>query len=143
MLIPSLFVPGMDPVWTLATALALSLTTIGLLSAVRVGEFDPPMSARAAKNLVAAPRRPADRQHHPSELAGETLGSVERYRRTAEAMRLLRSPGTTSRSPTTASTGGTTAFDDPDAHPHATADVLRGAPPSRPARWRRSTPDGI
>ena len=89
-LIPSSFVPGMDP-WTLATALAPSLTTIGLLPAVRVGEFDPPMFARAAKNLQQLLDGRLTVNIISSELAGETLGSVERYRRTAEAMRLLRS----------------------------------------------------
>lgn len=88
-LIPSSFVPGMDP-WTLATALAPSLTTIGLLPAVRVGEFDPPMFARAAKNLQQLLDGRLTVNIISSELAGETLGSVERYRRTAEAMALLR-----------------------------------------------------
>ena len=88
-LIPSSFVPGMDP-WTLATALAPSRTTIGLLPAVRVGEFDPPMFARAAKNLQHLLGGRLTVNIISSELAGETLGTVERYRRTAEAMRLLR-----------------------------------------------------
>jgi alkanesulfonate monooxygenase len=88
-LIPSSFVPGMDP-WTLAAALAPSLTTMRLLPAVRVGEFDPPMFARAAKNLQQLLDGRLTVNIISSELAGETLGPVERYRRTAEAMRLLR-----------------------------------------------------
>ena len=89
-LIPSSFVPGMDP-WTLASALAPSLTTMRLLPAVRVGEFDPAMFARAAKNLQQLLDGRLTINIISSELAGETLGSVERYRRTAEAMALLRS----------------------------------------------------
>ena len=89
-LIPSSFVPGMDP-WTLATALGPTLTSIRLLPAVRVGEFDPPMFARAAKNLQQMMGGRLTLNIISSELAGETLGSVERYRRTAEAMSLLRS----------------------------------------------------
>jgi alkanesulfonate monooxygenase len=89
-LIPSSFVPGMDP-WTLATALAPALTRMRLLPAMRVGEFDPPMFARAAKNLQQLMDGRLTVNIISSELAGETLGSVERYRRTAEAMSLLRS----------------------------------------------------
>ena len=89
-LIPSSFVPGMDP-WTLATALAPSLTSIGLLPALRVGEFDPPMFARAAKNLQHLLDGRLTVNIISSELTGETLGTVERYRRTGEAMQLLRS----------------------------------------------------
>ncbi|MFZ4809948.1 MAG: LLM class flavin-dependent oxidoreductase [Ilumatobacteraceae bacterium] len=89
-LIPSSFVPGLDP-WTLATAVAPSLTTMSLLPAVRVGEFDPPMFARAAKNLQQLMDGRLTVNIISSELVGETLGSVERYRRTAEAMALLRS----------------------------------------------------
>ena len=89
-LIPSSFVPGLDP-WTLATALAPTLTTMRLLPAVRVGEFDPPMFARAAKNLQQLMDGRLTINIISSELAGETLGSTERYRRTAEAMSLLRS----------------------------------------------------
>lgn len=88
-LIPSSFVPGMDP-WTLATAVAPSLTTLRLLPAVRVGEFDPPMFARAANNLQQLLGGRLTINIISSELAGETLGSVERYRRTAEVMSLLR-----------------------------------------------------
>jgi sulfoquinovose monooxygenase len=89
-LIPSSFVPGMDP-WTLAAALAPSLSTIRLLPAVRVGEFDPPMFARAARNLQHMMEGRLTINIISSELAGETLDSVTRYRRTAEAMALLRS----------------------------------------------------
>ena len=89
-LIPSSFVSGMDP-WTLAAALAPSLTTMRLLPAVRVGEFDPAMFARAAKNLQQLLDGRLTINIISSELAGEALGSVERYRRTAEAMALLRS----------------------------------------------------
>ena len=89
-LIPSSFVPGMDP-WTLATALGPTLTRMRLLPAVRVGEFDPPMFARAAKNLQQMMSGRLTINIISSERAGETMGSVERYRRTAEAMSLLRS----------------------------------------------------
>lgn len=89
-LIPSSFVPGLDP-WTLASALAPSLRTIGLLPAVRVGEFDPPMFARAAKNLQQLMEGRLTINIISSEMAGESLGSTERYRRTGEAMALLRS----------------------------------------------------
>jgi alkanesulfonate monooxygenase len=89
-LIPSSYVPGLDP-WTLAAALAPSLDTIGLLPAVRVGEFDPPMFARAAKNLQQILRGRLTINIISSERAGESMGSTERYRRTGEAMALLRS----------------------------------------------------
>ncbi len=89
-LIPSSFVPGLDP-WTLASAMTSSLTRIRLLPAVRVGEFDPPMFARAAKNLQHMLDGRLTINIISSEMAGETLGSAERYRRTAEAMSLLRS----------------------------------------------------
>jgi len=89
-LIPSSFVPGLDP-WTLASALGPSLSTIRLLPAVRVGEFDPPMFARAAKNLQQIMDGRLTVNIISSELAGETLDSIARYRRTAEAMSLLRS----------------------------------------------------
>ncbi len=61
-----------------------------------------------------------------SELAGETLGSVERYRRTAEAMALLRSFWTDD---SVTARWRVLALRRPlhgaDPHPHATADVLR------------------
>ena len=88
-LIPSSFVPGMDP-WTLASALGPTLESARLLPAVRVGEFDPPMFARAAKSLQSAMNGRLTINIISSELAGETLDSASRYRRTAEAMDLLR-----------------------------------------------------
>ncbi len=88
-LIPSSFVPGMDP-WTLASALAPGTTGTRLLPAVRVGEFDPPMFARAAKTLQQVMGGRLTVNIISSELAGETLGSLERYQRTAEAMALLK-----------------------------------------------------
>ncbi|MEQ1785780.1 MAG: LLM class flavin-dependent oxidoreductase [Acidimicrobiales bacterium] len=88
-LIPSSFVPGMDP-WTLAASLGPATTTTRLLPAVRVGEFDPPMFARAAKSLQQAMDGRLTINIISSEMAGETLGSVERYQRTAEAMALLK-----------------------------------------------------
>ena len=88
-LIPSSFVPGMDP-WTLASALAPSTTTTRLLPAVRVGEFDPPMFARAAKTLQQVMGGRLTVNIISSELTGETLGSTERYQRTTEAMALLK-----------------------------------------------------
>jgi alkanesulfonate monooxygenase len=89
-LIPSSYVPGMDP-WTLAAALGPGLSTTRLLPAIRVGEFDPPMFARAAKSLQQAMGGRLTINVISSEMAGEELGSVERYRRTAEAMALLKS----------------------------------------------------
>lgn len=89
-LIPSSFVPGLDP-WTLASVLAPSVASMRLLPAVRVGEFDPPMFARAARNLQQLMEGRLTINIISSELAGETLDSVARYRRTAEAMTLLRS----------------------------------------------------
>lgn len=88
-LIPSSFVPGMDP-WTLAAAVGPTTTSTRLLPAVRVGEFDPPMFARAAKGLQQVMGGRLTVNIISSELAGETLGSAERYGRTAEAMALLR-----------------------------------------------------
>jgi alkanesulfonate monooxygenase len=88
-LIPSSFVPGMDP-WTLASALGPATSSTRLLPAVRVGEFDPPMFARAAKSLQQMMDGRLTVNIISSELAGETLGSSERYQRTAEAMALLK-----------------------------------------------------
>ena len=89
-LIPSSFVPGMDP-WTLAAALGPATATTRLLPAVRVGEFDPPMFARAAKSLQQAMDGRLTINIISSDRAGESLPSEERYRRTGEAMALLRS----------------------------------------------------
>ena len=88
-LIPSSFVPGVDP-WTLASAVGPSLHHTRLLPAVRVGEFDPPMFARAAASLQEAMGGRLTVNIISSELAGETLDGPARYRRTAEAMHLLR-----------------------------------------------------
>jgi alkanesulfonate monooxygenase len=88
-LIPSSYVPGMDP-WTLAAALGPATTTTRLLPAVRVGEFDPPMFSRAAKSLQQAMDGRLTINIISSEMAGETLESTERYQRTAEAMALLK-----------------------------------------------------
>jgi alkanesulfonate monooxygenase len=89
-LIPSSFVRGMDP-WTLAAALAPMTRSTRLLPAVRVGEFDPPMFARAAKSLQQIMGGRLTVNIISSELAGETMSSADRYQRTAEAMSLLRS----------------------------------------------------
>jgi alkanesulfonate monooxygenase len=88
-LIPSSFVPGMDP-WTLASAVGPSTRTTRLLPAVRVGEFDPPMFARAAKSLQQIMGGRLTINIISSEMAGENLASADRYRRTAEAMALLK-----------------------------------------------------
>ena len=88
-LIPSSFVPGMDP-WTLAAALAPATSRTRLLPAVRVGEFDPPMFARAAKGLQQVLDGRLTVNIISSDRAGESLASAERYRRTGEAMALLR-----------------------------------------------------
>lgn len=88
-LIPSSFVPGMDP-WTLAASLGPTLSASRLLPAVRVGEFDPPMFARAARGLQQAMDGRLTVNIISSELAGEQLGSAARYARTAEAMSLLK-----------------------------------------------------
>lgn len=95
-LIPSSFVPGVDP-WTLASAMGPSLRRTRLLPAVRVGEFDPPMFARAAAGLQAAMQGRLTVNIISSELAGESLDGPARYRRTAEVMQLLRAFWTTDR----------------------------------------------
>ncbi len=88
-LIPSSFVPGLDP-WTLAAAIGPATSSTRLLPAVRVGEFDPPMFARAAKNLQQILGGRLTINIISSERVGESLPSADRYRRTAEAMALLR-----------------------------------------------------
>lgn len=88
-LIPSSFVPGVDP-WTLAAALGPTTTTTRLLPAVRVGEFDPPMFARAARSLQQVMGGRLTVNIISSERAGETLDGAARYQRTAEAMALLK-----------------------------------------------------
>jgi alkanesulfonate monooxygenase len=88
-LIPSSFVPGMDP-WMLAAALGPQTRTTRLLPAVRVGEFDPAMFARAAKGLQQAMDGRLTINIISSDRAGESLSSEDRYARTGEAMALLR-----------------------------------------------------
>jgi alkanesulfonate monooxygenase len=88
-LIPSSYVPGMDP-WTLASALGPMTRTTRLLPAVRVGEFDPPMFARAAKSLQQIMHGRLTINIISSDRAGESLSSEARYARTGEAMALLR-----------------------------------------------------
>lgn len=88
-LIPSSYVPGMDP-WTLASAVGPTTRTTRLLPAVRVGEFDPPMFARAAKSLQSAMDGRLTINIISSDRAGEALPSAERYERTGECMALLR-----------------------------------------------------
>jgi alkanesulfonate monooxygenase len=88
-LIPSSYVPGMDP-WTLAASLGPQTHTTRLLPAVRVGEFDPPMFARAAKSLQQVMDGRLTINIISSDRAGETLSSEARYQRTGEAMALLR-----------------------------------------------------
>ena len=81
------------PAWTPGRSprrSAPSTTVTRLLPAVRVGEFDPPMFARAAKTLQQVMDGRLTVNIISSELAGETLGSTERYQRTAEAMALLK-----------------------------------------------------
>ena len=89
-LIPSSYVPGMDP-WTLAASLGPLTQTTRLLPAVRVGEFDPPMFARAAKGLNQAMGGRLTINIISSDRAGESLSSEDRYARTGEAMALLKS----------------------------------------------------
>jgi len=72
-------------------------TTTRLLPAVRVGEFDPPMFARAAKALQSIMDGRLTINIISSERAGETLSSEDRYERTGEAMALLRSFWTSER----------------------------------------------
>jgi alkanesulfonate monooxygenase len=88
-LIPSSFVPGMDP-WTLAAALGPVTSSTRLLPAVRVGEFEPAMFARAAKSLQQVMDGRLTVNIISSDCVGESLTSAERYGRTAEAMSLLR-----------------------------------------------------
>ncbi len=88
-LIPSSYVPGMDP-WTLASAIGPTLSTSRLLPAVRIGEFDPPMLARAAKGLQQAMDGRLTINIISSDRVGESRPASERYRRTGEAMALLK-----------------------------------------------------
>lgn len=88
-LIPSSFVPGMDP-WTLASALGPVTQSTRLLPAVRVGEFEPAMFARAAKGLQQIMGGRLTINIISSDCVGESRSSAERYGRTAEAMGLLR-----------------------------------------------------
>jgi alkanesulfonate monooxygenase len=88
-LIPSSYVPGMDP-WMLAAAVGPTLTSSRLLAATRVGEFDPPMLARAAKGMQQAMDGRFTVNIISSDRVGESLSSADRYHRTAEAMALLR-----------------------------------------------------
>ena len=89
-LTPSSYAPRMAPS-TLAPALGPMTTATRLLPAGRLGDFDPPMFARAATSLQEVMGGRLTVNVISSERAGESLSTEARYERTAEAMALLRS----------------------------------------------------
>lgn len=88
-LLPSGYAAGID---TLAFAGAIATLTrrIKLLAAVRVGEVWPPQLARQIATLDQIAGGRLNVNIISSDLPGETLASGPRYRRTVEAMHILR-----------------------------------------------------
>ncbi len=87
-LLPSGYSLGVDTT-AIAAALAVVTSRIKLLTAVRAGENWPPQLARQIATLQhLAPGR-IDINIISSDLAGETLASGPRYRRTREVMEIL------------------------------------------------------
>ncbi len=88
-LLPSGYELGIDTT-AFAAAVAPLLTRIELLMAVRVGELWPPQLARQAATINQILRGRLKLNIISSEMPGETLPSGPRYRRTVEAMLILR-----------------------------------------------------
>lgn len=88
-LLPSGYQLGIDTT-AFAAAMATLVRRIHLLMAVRVGELWPPQLARQIATIDQILGGLLRINIISSELPGETLASGPRYRRTVEAMRILR-----------------------------------------------------
>ena len=86
---PSSYQVGQDPL-TFAGAVAPALEQMSLLVALRCGELHPPMLARAISTLDHMLHGRLTLNIISSDLPGEILESVARYRRSAEVIEILR-----------------------------------------------------
>lgn len=89
-LLPSGYALGIDTT-AFAAGIAPMLRRLALLMAVRIGESWPPQLARQIATIDRMLGGRLKVNIISSEMPGETLGSRERYTRTAEAMSILRS----------------------------------------------------
>ncbi|MFM9978199.1 MAG: LLM class flavin-dependent oxidoreductase [Sphingomonadaceae bacterium] len=88
-LLPSGYMLGLDTT-AFAAAIATVTQRIRLLMAVRVGESWPPQLARQIATLDRIANGRMTINIISSDLPGETLASAPRYRRTVEAMTILK-----------------------------------------------------
>lgn len=88
-LLPSGYALGIDTT-AFAAGIAPMLRRLALLMAVRVGESWPPQLARQIATIDRMLEGRLTINIISSDLPGETLASAPRYRRTAEAMHILR-----------------------------------------------------
>ena len=89
-LLPSGYALGVDTT-IFAAAIATMVKRIRLLMAVRIGETWPPQLARQIATLDRILGGRLTVNIISSDMPGETLASAPRYRRTAEAMAILKS----------------------------------------------------
>ena len=95
-LCPSSYQVGQDT-WTFASGVAPQTQDINLLTAVRCGEVNPPMLARAVATLDHMLQGRLTINIISSNLPGENLGSAERYRRSREVIEILKQAWTQDR----------------------------------------------
>ena len=88
-LLPSGYALGLDPT-AFAAAISALVRRIRLLMAVRIGETWPPQLARAMATLDQLLGGRLTVNIISSDMPGEQLASGPRYRRTVEAMRILK-----------------------------------------------------
>lgn len=88
-LLPSGYALGIDTT-AFAAGMAALVTRIGLLMAVRIGESWPPQLARQIATIDRMLGGRLTVNIISSDLPGQTLESAPRYRRTVEAMHILR-----------------------------------------------------
>ncbi|QUD88709.1 LLM class flavin-dependent oxidoreductase [Phenylobacterium montanum] len=88
-LLPSGYALGVDTT-AFAAGIAPLLKRMRMLMAVRIGELWPPQLARQIATIDRMSAGRLDINIISSDLPGETLASAPRYRRTVEAMAILR-----------------------------------------------------
>jgi len=88
-LLPSGYALGIDTT-SFAAAIAPMLRRMALLMAIRVGESWPPQLARQIASIDRMLGGRLTINIISSDMPGETLASAPRYRRTVEAMRILK-----------------------------------------------------
>ncbi|WP_375251109.1 LLM class flavin-dependent oxidoreductase, partial [Sphingomonas sp.] len=88
-LLPSGYALGIDTT-AFAAAIATLTTKIHLLMATRIGEMWPPQLARQIATIDRIAKGRLKINIISSDMPGETLGSAPRYRRTVEAMQILK-----------------------------------------------------